>query len=237
MLPGEVPLSEYTEPLWRRIAAPDDTDRARHRRLRTRRTQRARPPARPRCRRHPVAQRPLSGSVPDPSRGIGTGCRRQRHLERPRGRRNRPAGEFVPRLSADGYTVAFLSRAEPIGAGEFFDQQREQGEQADIYVADMHEGLTRDGSADESHEHRWRRRKPNRRRSANSRCPTTAVTWRSRRGVPSSVSRSRRFVSPPAAEPGLDELFYADLGRRHPDPGHAGPRRRSERTAPRAQAT
>ena len=122
-----------------------DADRAHHRRLGSGRP-RVRGLGRGRAARPPVRERPLPGTVPDPSRGSGTGQSASAASSAQRGEAKTSPGEFVPRLSADGYTVAFLSRAEPIGLGEFFNQERERGEQADIYVADMHAGLTRDGA-------------------------------------------------------------------------------------------
>ena len=63
--------------------------------------------------------------------------------QRDRQRKRRATGDFVPRLSADGYTVAFVSQAPLVAAGEDFGAPR-TARQSDLYVANMHPGLTRD---------------------------------------------------------------------------------------------
>ncbi len=51
------------------------------------------------------------------------------------------AGEdYLPRLSAEGWTVAFISNAREIAQGEEF---RTGESSSDLYVVDMHSGLTR----------------------------------------------------------------------------------------------
>ena len=208
MLPGEVPLSEYTEPLWRRIAAPQTP---------TERITGGSDPADTACAvsgevalpDHPSASDPCQGPFlahpqeAEPGSGVGG-------IFTQRGEAKTSPGEFVPRLSADGYTVAFLSREEPIGLGEFFNQERERGEQADIYVADMHPGLTRDGAlttltriGGES--------------GAESDGISEFALSEDGRDVAFTTRRTEfrlafpAFVSAALAEPGLDELFYVDL--------------------------
>ena len=143
-LPGETPLSEYTEPLWRRIAGPATP---------TERITGGSDPSNPACVASGERVLPENAPTGDPCQGpfithpreaepgagdSGIWSAREAAKDTP--------GEFVPRLSKDGYTVAFLSRAEPVGLGEFFSAGRNRGEQANIYVADMHEGLSRDAS-------------------------------------------------------------------------------------------
>ena len=120
MLPAETPLSEYTEPLWRRIAAPATP---------TERVTGGSDPTDPQCAAsgegslpaHPSANDPCQGPFlthpleSEPSGGVsGIWSAREEGKS--------TSGDFVPRLSGDGYRVAFLSRAEPIGLGEFFDE-------------------------------------------------------------------------------------------------------------------
>lgn len=209
MLPGESPLSEYTEPLWRRIAAPATP---------TQRITGGSDPTNPACAvsgegalpAHPSASDPCQGPFlahpeeAEPGSGVGG-------IFSQRGEAKTSPGEFVPRLSADGYTVAFLSRAEPIGLGEFFNQERERGEQADIYVADMQPGLTRDGALTTL-------TRIGGASGAESDGISEFALAEDGRDVAFTTRRSEfrlafpAFVSAALAGPGLDELFYADLG-------------------------
>ena len=207
MLPAEMPLPEYTEPLWRRIAAPASP---------TERVTGGSDPADPQCAlsgegllpAHPSANDPCQGPFlthpleSEPSGGVsGIWSAREEGKS--------TSGDFVPRLSADGYKVAFLSRAEPIGLGEFF-ANRERGEQPDVYVADMHSGLTRDGALTTVTQ-----------LGGFAGSEDAAINEFALSGDGTDVAFTTRrtqfrlafpaFVSPPAAEPGLDELFFADL--------------------------
>ena len=208
VLPGEAPLAEYTEPLWRRIASPGTP---------TERITGGSDPADPACSlsgeqalpAHPSAGDPCQGPFlthpeeSEPANGVSG-------IWSERGEAKASAGESVPRLSADGYTVAFLSRAEPIGVGEFFNQDRERGEESDIYVADMHAGLTRDDALTTIT-----------RIGGTSGAESTAISSfalsEDGQDVAFTTRRSQfrlafpAFVSAPLAEPGLDELFYVDL--------------------------
>ena len=208
MLPGEAPLSEYTEPLWRRIAAPQTP---------TERITGGSDPANPACAlsgedalpAHPSPSDPCQGPFlahpeeAEPGSGVGG-------IFSQRGEAKTSPGEFVPRLSADGYTVAFLSRAEPIGLGEFFNQERERGEQADIYVADMRPGLTRDGALTTL-------TRIGGASGAESDGISEFALAEDGRDVAFTTRRSEfrlafpAFVSATLAEPGLGELFYVDL--------------------------
>jgi hypothetical protein len=125
LLSGEAPRASYTEPLWRRIADGPSAV--------TRRITGGSDPANPAC----VAsgETSLSGtaSAADPCQGpfaatqeAGQGVWRE-GIEVP-----------IPRLSADGYTVAFLANAPLVSRGSGIPEP-----QSDLYVANMHEGLTR----------------------------------------------------------------------------------------------
>jgi hypothetical protein len=209
LLPGEAPLPEYTEPLWRRISAPETP---------TERITGGSDPADPACAMsgedvlgaHPSAEDPCQGPFlthpeeSEPGSGVGG-------IFSQRGEAKTSPGEFVPRLSADGYTVAFLSRAEPIGLGEFFNLEREKGEQADVYVADMREGLTRDGALTTL-------TRIGGATGAESDGISEFALSENGQDVAFTTRRTEfrlafpAFVSSALAEPGLDELFYADLG-------------------------
>ncbi|HTY96503.1 MAG TPA: hypothetical protein VMB91_05640 [Solirubrobacteraceae bacterium] len=207
-LSGEAPLTEYTEPLWRRISGPETS---------TERVTGGSDPSNPDCLgsgqtvlpEHPSPSDPCAGPFAthpeesEPANGDSG-------IWSARGEAKGTAGDFVPRLSRNGYTVAFLSRAEPLGLGEFFSQQREKGEPADIYVADMEPGLTRDGAlttltrigapdiaeADEINEFALS--------ESGQQVAFTTRRTEFRLAFPALVSAA-------AAEPGLQELFYVDL--------------------------
>ncbi|HTQ68969.1 MAG TPA: hypothetical protein VMI13_09800 [Solirubrobacteraceae bacterium] len=209
MLPGEAPLSEYTEPLWRRIAAPETA---------TERITGGSDPADPACAASGEAALPAHPSPSDPCEGPflthpgeaepGSGVG---GIFSQRGEAKTSPGEFVPRLSADGYTVAFLSRAEPTGLGEFFNTERERGEQADIYVVDMRPGLTRDGALTTL-------TRIGGASGAESDGISEFALAEDGRTVAFTTRRTEfrlafpAFVSAALAEPGLGELFYVDLG-------------------------
>jgi hypothetical protein len=134
MLAGEQRRPTYTEPLWRRIAPGSETP--------VERVTGGSDPANPAC--------AASGESALPSPAVpGDPCQGPFDLSSEGGSStgvwNAAAGQmgdFVPRLSADGYTVAFMSKGLPIALGENFGE-RSAGEPADLYVADMRPGLTR----------------------------------------------------------------------------------------------
>ena len=219
VLPGEAPLPEYTEPLWRRIADPATADRARHRRRRTRQPRLRGLRRDLAARRIPRSPTPVSGSVPDPSRGIGTGRRRQRHLERPRG------GEIDCRPVRAASERRRIHGRIPVPGGA--DRRRRilrpatRKRRAGGHLRRRHAPRPHARrSADQSSRASVPRRKPNRRRSANSHCPPMAVTWRSRRGVPSSVSRSQRSSAPSGRGTRPRRTVLRRPRKRHPDARH-----------------
>jgi len=128
MLPGEHVSPDYAEPLWRRIADGPLTP--------TRRVTGGSQPEAPGCASSGERALPLEAqqSLADPCQGpFGVESK---------GVWAATAGDSVPQLSADGYTVAFLASAQLLSLGVDFGRSSE-GEADDLYVADMHEGVTR----------------------------------------------------------------------------------------------
>ncbi|HEX3692402.1 MAG TPA: hypothetical protein VHU13_03575 [Solirubrobacteraceae bacterium] len=131
LLPGESAIAKYEEPLWRRIAdgplAP------------TRRITGGSDPEDPACVASGESAIGELASPSDPCQGPfatyaekatpGTGAS--------------GIGNFVPCLSADGYTVAFLATAPLVSFGDDFGNTENT---SNLYIADMHPGLTRDGA-------------------------------------------------------------------------------------------
>lgn len=137
MLPGEMPLAVYTEPLWRRIQPGSETP--------TERVTGGSDPLDPECiaSGETVLPQPEDQSAADPCQGpfevqVTEGGGNGSIGIWPEG-----VGDFVPRLSADGYTVAFLSEALPVAFGLGFGDSGRTGP-SNLYVADMRPGLTRD---------------------------------------------------------------------------------------------
>ncbi len=131
LLPGETRSPSYTEPLWRRIAPGSETP--------TRPITGGPDPANPACQASGETVLPGEASLADPCQGP---------FATPEG--NIPSGiwtggygELQPRLSADGYTVAFTAQAPLVALGNDFGADP-FGRPSDLYVANMHEGLTRD---------------------------------------------------------------------------------------------
>jgi hypothetical protein len=128
MLPGEHPLPSYTEPLWRRIAAGPSAP--------TRRITGGSDPADPACAASGESVLASSPSVSDPCQGPFVGLQEGRTS----GIVGNASDDVIPRLSADGYEVAFLGNAPLAALGGAFAGAEPN---SDLYVADMHEPLTR----------------------------------------------------------------------------------------------
>jgi hypothetical protein len=123
-LSGEQLPPGYTEPLWRRIADGPEAP--------TRQITGGSDATSPAC--IASGESALSGTPSDPCQGpFLTESISGVWL-------NSGAGDPIPQLSADGWTVAFLAAAEPL-SGNFGEDR--QTRPSDIYLADMHEGLTR----------------------------------------------------------------------------------------------
>jgi hypothetical protein len=163
-------------------------------------------PLNPACLTSGETELPASPSTSDPCQGPfvtpeGT---------KPSGLLKGGAGEvFIPRLSADGYTVAFVSQEPPVALGQDFGHAQD-GQQSDLYVANMHAGLTRDQAL----------------------IPLTEIAGGGTAGtapiydfdispdgdqVAFTTRRTQfplgspAYVTAPQAEPGMNELFDADL--------------------------
>ena len=117
----------YSEPLWRRIADGEDAP--------TLRVAGGSDPANPACAASGEVVVPETPSLTDPcqgpfatttSFGVWTGG----------------LGDAAPRLSADGYAVAFIANAPLASLGNDFGVERTT-RHSDLYVADMHAGLSR----------------------------------------------------------------------------------------------
>jgi hypothetical protein len=119
--------AQYTEPLWRRIADGPQAI--------TRRVTGGSDPANPAC--------PPDGTLAQPP-DLSNPCQGPFEPLQESGRFGiftLSSAEQLPQLSADGRTVAFLANAREIAAGEQFGQAAIASD--DLYVADMHDGLTR----------------------------------------------------------------------------------------------
>ncbi len=141
MLPGEQPKPGYSEPLWRRLEAPATA---------TERVTGGSDPSNAACAESGQSSLPMPPTPGDPCQGP--------FVTFPGVEGNEVSGIFsslghaeghgdaIPRLSGDGWTVAFLSRAEPVAAlvaGGPFTAERAEGEPADLYVASMRPGPSR----------------------------------------------------------------------------------------------
>jgi len=203
MLAKEARHARYVEPLWRRIAPGSETP--------TERVTGGSDPSNPACLASGETVLPSKPSSTDPCQGPF-----QVEEGNPSGgiwaAGGGEVGDPVPRLSADGYTVAFLSAAQLVTAGENFGRGA-QGQPTDLYVADMHPGLTRDQALTQLTELAGGE-------AAGLGDTAPIIDFGiSADGEQVAFATKRTqfplgspaFVSPPAGEPGLNELFDVDL--------------------------
>jgi hypothetical protein len=125
MLSGET-TAKYAEPLWRRIADGPTAP--------TRRVTGGSEPETPACIESGLTRLPF-GSQTGPCQGPFA-------VEPGFGVWAGTVGDVVPAMSQDGYTVAFLATAQLVSLGIDFGRSSE-GELDDLYVSDMHAGLSR----------------------------------------------------------------------------------------------
>jgi hypothetical protein len=201
LLSAETLEPRYTEPLWRRIAPGSETS--------TERVTGGSDPLNPACIAGGETALPQSPSPGDPCQGP---FNPPKETIPPGLMAGSTENDFVPRLSADGYTVAFVAQAPLVALGADFGRG-DAAQPSDLYVADMHPGLTR----------------------VQALAPLTELAGAESSGIAniapivdfdvspnaSQVAFTTRrtkfvlgrpaFISPPAAEPGMDELFDVDL--------------------------
>jgi hypothetical protein len=127
MLSGEAVRPSYTEPLWRRIGEGPGAP--------TRRITGGSDPTSPACIASGETALPGHASSSDPCQGPFATTQ-----EGGFGAWAGGLGDVVPRLSADGYTVALLANAQLVSLGEDFGVSEHKN---DLYLVNMHEGLTR----------------------------------------------------------------------------------------------
>jgi hypothetical protein len=199
MLPAETLPPRYTEPLWRRIAAGTETA--------TRRVTGGSDPANPACAASGETVLPEPASSSDACQGPFA----TPHDANP-GIWAGDIGDAVPQLSANGMTVAFLATATLLARGSDFGVGLGEAP-SDLYVADMHEGLTRDQALRALTEFSSANRQD---LSENAPIVDLGV---SPDGTQVAFTTARTefplgspaYVSAPAPEPGLLELLDADL--------------------------
>ncbi len=205
MLSGEHASALYTEPLWRRIAPGSETP--------TERVTGGSEPGNPACLASGETVLPaFPQSASDPCQGpfqveLTSAEGRTRGIWSEEG--GSGTADFVPRLSGDGYKVAFVSSALPTGLGRGFGNEGD-GEPPDLYIADMHPGLTR-----------WQALTPlTRVGGLNTAADSPITDFDISPGGEQVAFTTRRselllgspaYVSVPAAEPGESELFDVDL--------------------------
>jgi hypothetical protein len=205
-MPGEPPRANWTEPLWRRIGEGELAP--------TRKVTGGSDPESPACQASGEQKLPLGPVAGDPCQGPFETRNTNGNLGEAGVWTGEPEDELVPQLSGDGYTVAFLAKAPLFGTND------EEGGHSDLYLADMHPGLTRDqalrpltrfGSLD-----------PNElatnapitdlsiSQNASAAADTGQVAFTTMRTV--FPLGSPAYISARAAEPGLNELYDVDLG-------------------------
>jgi hypothetical protein len=126
-LPGEPLRASFSEPLWRRVADGELAP--------TRSVTGGADAESPACVASGEAALPQVHSASDPCQGPFS-------TERSLGVWTGGEGDFLPRLSSDGYMVAFIANAPLLSLGSDFGVDAEN-RNSDLYVANMHEGLTR----------------------------------------------------------------------------------------------
>jgi hypothetical protein len=134
-LSGETLTPNYAEPLWRRVADGPLTP--------TRRVSGGSDPTNPACVASGETALPASETLSDPCQAPF-----QTNSEFGLWSNLLVAGaDALPRLSDDGYTVAFISTAPLVSQGsDFGNGSPSEHKGDDLYVADMHEGLSRQQS-------------------------------------------------------------------------------------------
>jgi hypothetical protein len=201
-LPDETLVPNYAEPLWRRIAdgplAP------------TRRVSGGSDPTNPAC----VA----SGETAlAPNEPLSDPCQGPFRTDSEFGVWSNllvAGADPLPRLSYDGYTVAFISTAPLVSQGsDFGNGSPSEHKSDDLYVADMHEGLTRQQSLRQLTE------LASGNEAVKAQTAPIAELGISSNGNQVAFATKRTvfplsspaYVTAPLAEPGMLELYDVDL--------------------------
>ncbi len=205
LLANETRSAHYTEPLWRRIEPGSETP--------TERVTGGSDPTDPQCEASGETVLPADPSLADPCQGPFAAEEQAKAagIVNEAGAAG-ASGNFVPRLSADGGRVVFVSEAPLVSLGEDFGRGR-AGQPGDLYMANMRPGLTRIQALTSLTELAG---------GENAGTAATApifdfdispdgsqIAFATRRiefplGTPA-------YVSPPAGEAGMNELFDIDL--------------------------
>lgn len=209
MLPSEHPQPLYTEPLWRRIEPGSETA--------TERVTGGSEPGSPACAASgEQALPPAEDQSPsDPCQGpfqVLTNSGENSGSSGIWATASGAEGDFVPRLSEDGDTVAFLSSALKAGEGLGFGDT-DAGQRPELYIADMNPalGLSRVQAL----------RTLTEQGGANAAADEGITDFDISPNGQDVAFTTRRtqfplgspaFVSQPAAEPAESELFDVDLG-------------------------
>jgi len=203
LLPGESRSAHYVEPLWRRIEPGSETA--------TERVTGGSEPTNPACVASGEASLPSTPSAADPCQGPFV-LEEQSKAAGVVNETGGETGDFVPRLSADGYTVAFVSQAPLVGLGENFGRSRD-GQPSDLYVASMRAGPTRRQALTQLTELAGGEEA-----GSGDTAPIFDFEISPAGDQVAFVTRriqfplgSPAYVSPPEPEAGLNELFDADL--------------------------
>jgi Tol biopolymer transport system component len=199
LLGGESRSPSYSEPLWRRIEPGSETA--------IERVTGGSDPSDPACVASGEQSLGNSPSAADPCDGPFA----TPEMQAPGIWAGGGDGDFVPRLSADGYTVAFIARAQLVSLGSGFGGGFEGP--SDLYVVNMRPGLTRDQALTPLTQLA----------SGNTSDPATTasifdfdlspdgeqVAFTTRRTQ--FVLGSPAYVTAPASQAGMGELFDVDL--------------------------
>ncbi len=203
LLPAETRSPWYTEPLWRRIEPGSETA--------TERVTGGSDPSSPACVASGHGALEEKPSPSDPCQGPFV-VEEQTPVSGILNVAGGLTGDFVPRLSASGNMVAFVSQAPLVTAGENFGRGK-SGQESDLYVASMTPGLTRDQALTQVTELAG---------GEGAGLADTAPIFDfgiSPDGLQIAFATVRTrfplgspaFVSTPAGEPGMNELYDADL--------------------------
>jgi hypothetical protein len=203
LLREEVRSSHYTEPLWRRIEPGSETA--------TERVTGGSDPSSPACVASGHGTLEEKPSPSDPCQGPFV-VEEQSEVSGIINGTGAQTGDFVPRLSEHGNLVAFVSEAPLVTSKNNFGRTK-SGQESDLYVANMAPGLTRDQALTQVTELAG---------GEGSGLADTAPIFDfdiSPDGLQVAFATVRTrfplgfpaFVSTPAGEPGMNELYDADL--------------------------